>query len=92
MREAMAGGRGGRGGRADVSAPQSSPRGSGRCQGEEKGEDGEVGQERERWRQRRWIIGSECIDVKHECRIFPHKYMCICFVCAFFSCITDYQL
>ena len=29
MREAIAGGRGGRGGRADVNAPQSSPRGRG---------------------------------------------------------------
>lgn len=41
MREAMAVGRGGRGGRADVSALQSSPRGSGRCGGEGKGEDRE---------------------------------------------------
>lgn len=31
MREAIAGGRGGRGGRADVNAPQSSPRGRGSC-------------------------------------------------------------
>ncbi len=38
MREAIAGGRGGRGGRADVNAPQSSPRGRGSCGGEKKGE------------------------------------------------------
>lgn len=37
MREAIAGGRGGRGGRADVNAPQSSPRGRGSCGGELKG-------------------------------------------------------
>lgn len=72
MREAMAGGRGGRGGRADVSAPQSSPRGSGRCGGEGRGEDGE------------FDTGK-----------VTHKYMFICFVCAFFGgvfCISDYQL
>lgn len=39
MREAIAGGRGGRGGRPDVNAPQSSPRGRGICAGDKKKED-----------------------------------------------------
>lgn len=38
MREAIAGGRGGRGGRADVKAPQSSPMGRRNCGTKRKGE------------------------------------------------------
>lgn len=52
MREAIAGGRGGRGGRADVNAPQSSPRGRGSFGEERRG--GKIrGEQEQGWNERK---------------------------------------